>query len=79
MQDICKYIIVLYLLLFPFALPAQTRRALVIGIGQQEDKAWGKINGDLDVPYVEEILRNAKYKTKNIKNLLINKPRKHPL
>ena len=70
MQNICKYIIVLYLLLFPFALPAQTRRALVIGIGQQEDKAWGKINGDLDVPYVEEILRNAKYKTKNIKKLI---------
>lgn len=70
MQDICKYIIVLYLLLFPFALSAQTRRALVVGIGQQEDKAWGKINGDLDVLYVEEILRNAKYKTKNIKKLI---------
>lgn len=31
---------------------AQTRRALVIGLGQQEDKAWGKINGDKDVSYV---------------------------
>lgn len=38
-------------------LHAQTRRALVIGLGQQEDKAWGKINGDKDVLYVDKILR----------------------
>ena len=38
------------------AVSAQTRRALVIGIGQQEDKGWGKINGDRDVPYVMEML-----------------------
>lgn len=49
---------------------AQTRRALVIGIGQQEDKTWGKINGDRDVPFVEEVLRNAKFKTGNVKKLV---------
>jgi len=49
---------------------AQTKRALVIGIGQQEDKAWNKINGDKDVPYVEEMLKNAKFKTGNIKRLV---------
>ena len=27
-------------------LNAQTRRALVIGLGEQQDKAWGKINVD---------------------------------
>lgn len=52
------------------ALQAQTRRALVIGLGQQEDKTWGKINGDKDVPYVEEMLRNAKFKAANIKTLV---------
>lgn len=40
---------------------AQTKRALVIGIGKQEDSAWNKINGDKDVPYVLEILNEAKY------------------
>lgn len=38
---------------------SQTKRALVIGIGLQEDKAWSKINGDKDVLYVEEMLENA--------------------
>ncbi|MGM9713175.1 MAG: caspase family protein [Prevotella sp.] len=52
------------------SLYAQTRRALVIGIGQQEDKAWGKINGDRDVPFVEEMLKNAKFKTSNVKKLV---------
>ena len=52
------------------ALQAQTRRALVIGIGQQEDKSWGKINGDKDVPFVEEMLKNAKFKTGNVKKLV---------
>lgn len=42
---------------------AQTRRALVIGIGEQEDEAWNKINGDKDVPYVEELLKEAGYKS----------------
>ena len=52
------------------AVSAQTRRALVIGIGQQEDKGWGKINGDRDVPYVMEMLKNAKFKTGNVKTLV---------
>ena len=44
------------MLTVPVAVSAQTRRALVIGIGQQEDKTWGKINGDRDVPFVEDML-----------------------
>ena len=52
---VCIYI----MLTVPVAVSAQTRRALVIGIGQQEDKAWGKINGDRDVPYGMEMLKNA--------------------
>lgn len=49
---------------------AQTKRALVIGLGQQEDKAWGKINGDKDVAFVEEMLRNARFKAGNIRKLV---------
>lgn len=41
---------------------SQTRRALVIGIGEQKDKNWAKINGDKDVPYVQHMLNNAGYK-----------------
>lgn len=51
-------------------LHAQTRRALVIGLGQQEDKAWGKINGDKDVLYVDKILKDAKFKAGNIRKLV---------
>lgn len=40
----------------------QSKRALVIGLGQQEDKNWGKINGDKDVAYVQKMLKNAGYK-----------------
>lgn len=70
MSRMCKYIVLLYVLLFSFGIQAQTRRALVIGLGQQEDKSWGKINGDSDVPYVEEMLRKARFKSANIKKLV---------
>lgn len=54
----------IFYLIFSIPVPvqAQTKRALVIGIGKQEDSAWNKINGDKDVPYVLEILNNANYK-----------------
>ncbi|MCD8309717.1 MAG: caspase family protein [Prevotellaceae bacterium] len=68
---------VLYILtvLFLFSLQAgslraQTKRALVIGLGQQEDPAWTKINGDKDVPYVEEMLRGAGFEPGNISELV---------
>ena len=41
---------------------AQTRRALVIGLGEQEDKVWEKIHGDRDVPIVVRQLKKAQYK-----------------
>lgn len=58
------------MLLVSVAVSAQTKRSLVIGLGQQEDKSWGKINGDKDVPFVEEMLKNAKFKTDNVKKLV---------
>lgn len=41
----------------------QTRRALVIGLGEQQDKTWSKINGDKDISVVKEMLANAGYGT----------------
>ena len=49
------------MLFFNVLMMAQTRRALVIGVGQQKDTNWVKINGDKDVPYVNQMLRNAGY------------------
>ena len=70
-KNIGHYITIVYIMLtVSVAVSAQTRRAIVIGIGQQEDKAWGKINGDRDVPYVMEMLKNAKFKTGNVKTLV---------
>lgn len=40
----------------PLRVQAQTKRALVIGLGEQADKRWPKINGDKDVPYACEML-----------------------
>ena len=56
------FILIALLALFtPTLSQAQAKRALIIGIGKQEDSAWNKINGDKDVPYVLEILNAAKY------------------
>ena len=51
----------LLLLLFNTA-TAQTRHALVIGIGTYQDKHWGDINGDADVKLVTDMLASAGYK-----------------
>lgn len=58
--------IIIYLLLLlslPMQLHAQTKRALIIGLGEQQDKAWNKINGDKDVPLVQAMLKNAGFKS----------------
>ena len=58
--------IITYLLLLlslPVPLHAQTKRALVIGLGEQQDKAWNKINGDKDVPFVQGMLKSAGFKS----------------
>lgn len=49
---------------------AQTKRALVIGLGKQIDKSWCKINGDKDVPMIKEMLLNNGYKKNNIETLV---------
>ena len=51
-------------------LSAQTKRALIIGVGKQKDINWGKINGDQDIPYVKEMLISAGYYKKNVISLV---------
>ena len=58
-----KILILFYLQLLSLSVTAQTKRALVIGLGEQQDKAWNKINGDKDVPFVQAILKNAGFKS----------------
>lgn len=41
---------------------AQTKRALIIGLGEQQDKAWNKNKGDKDVPLVQGMLKSAEFK-----------------
>lgn len=56
------YILIAFILFLPIQLSAQAKRALVIGVGEQADKSWTKINGDKDVPYVQQMLQNVGYK-----------------
>ena len=58
-----KKIITYLLLLLSLSVTAQTKRALVIGLGEQQDKAWNKINGDKDVPLVQGMLKSAGFKS----------------
>ena len=56
-------LIIYLLLLLSLSVTAQTKRALVIGLGEQQDKAWNKINGDKDAPLVQTMLKNAGFKS----------------
>lgn len=49
------------MLFLSVSMSAQTRRALVIGLGEQKDVNWAKINGDKDVSYVLRMLKDAGY------------------
>ncbi len=61
MKKIIIHIVFIGLFFTPMLTRAQTKRALVIGIGEQMDSEWDKINGDKDVPYILEILNDANY------------------
>ena len=51
------------LLLLSLSVSAQTKRDLVIGLGEQQDKVWNKINGDKDVPLVLGMLKSAGFRS----------------
>lgn len=48
--------------LLPLLAFGQTRRGLVIGLGQYQDRTWGTIHGDRDVPLVKSMLASCGYK-----------------
>lgn len=56
-----KSILPLVLLLLCTIPAHSTRRALVFGLGKQEDVRWGKIHGDNDVYYVRQMLYKLGY------------------
>lgn len=56
-----RIFIALLLCLCTMAVGAQSKRALVFGLGEQEDKMWGKINGDKDIEYIVPMLQAAGY------------------
>lgn len=47
------------LLLLPSVAGARTKHALVIGLGQYEDPAWSRINGDRDAALMAQTLRSS--------------------
>lgn len=53
------YVVAVLTLILTCVLPteAKTRRAVVIGLGEQVDKSWAKINGDKDVPLIVSMLK----------------------
>lgn len=57
-----SFICLLLCLICSLQIAAQTKRALVIGLGVQADKEWAKINGDKDVAYVKDMLRTAGFR-----------------
>lgn len=59
MQARTILIIILIILLLPFIALARTERALLIGLGEQKDPAWNKINGDRDVELLSRQLSEA--------------------
>ncbi len=52
---------ILFAMLGLTAVQAVTYRALIFGLGKQEDASWGKINGDRDVFYVRQMLMQMGY------------------
>ena len=56
-----SYILIVIMAFLSVSMMAQTRRSLIIGLGVQKDTRWTRINGDKDVPYVQQMLRNAGY------------------
>lgn len=61
-------VLILALLLGPTS-TAQTRRALVIGIGEYKDQKWPTIHGDNDIPIIVDMLHKNKFTDDNIYTL----------
>lgn len=65
-----RIFIIIFALLAMLSVQAVTRRALVIGIGDYPaSSGWAKINGDKDIPMVEEMLTANGFSKANIVEL----------
>lgn len=62
MKLVGRTFLVIFLSFLSLKATAQTRRALVIGLGKQEDKQWCDINGDKDVRLVKPMLELCGFK-----------------
>ncbi len=56
-----------------------TKRALVIGLGRQQDSSWSKIHGDNDVVYVQKMLKSCGYSSGNTMTIVNEKATKRGL
>lgn len=56
-----KIILTITILLLTLPVAAQTRRALVIGLGEYLDSNWSVIHGDKDVPMIKTMLHHHGY------------------
>ncbi len=56
-----RYLFLLMLIVCGCGAYGQTRRGLVVGVGEYRDRAWSRIHGDRDVPVVREMLRLCDY------------------
>lgn len=63
-----NFLLILFLLSQTIAL-AQTRRALVVGIGEYQDSRWHRISGDRDVEIVRRYLESNGFKEADIREL----------
>lgn len=65
-----RLLLILFVLISCLSAQA-TRRALIIGIGDYpEESGWGKINGDKDVPVVQEMLTSIGFESQDIVSLV---------
>jgi len=66
-----KYLVVLLLILELHSVQAQTKRALIVGIGPYPtESGWSKIHGDNDVPLIKTALSQKGFNLNNIKCLI---------
>ena len=75
LKDKLLYFLLSVFLMLPAVSDAHHRHALVIGLGQQEDRSWAKINGDKDVLLVRQMLETAGYA--DVKTLINQDATKH--
>lgn len=59
--SIIRSTVLAIILWLPVTTFAVSKRAVIIGIGQYQDKEWGTIHGDRDVPIVKNLLKGNGY------------------